>query len=189
MIGRGHDELSRLISHALRHEPWVYELELDDEGWVSVTQLLNVIRDQGPRWANADVAELFDMINSSPKQRHEIRGDRIRALYGHSVPGRLVKMEAEPPTHLFHGTSPRAWARIQHEGLHPMLRQYVHLSVDAAMAEEVGGRKATAPVILVINAADALEHGSRFWRGNDVVWLADAVAPDYIAARPGRSVD
>ncbi len=26
------DELSKVLSHALRHEPWLYELELDDEG-------------------------------------------------------------------------------------------------------------------------------------------------------------
>ena len=29
-------ELSRAVSHALRHQPWLYELELDDEGWVQV---------------------------------------------------------------------------------------------------------------------------------------------------------
>ena len=38
MVKRGrqaidHRELSKTISHALRHEPWLYELELDDEGW------------------------------------------------------------------------------------------------------------------------------------------------------------
>ena len=26
--------LSRVVSHALRHEPWLYELELDEDGWV-----------------------------------------------------------------------------------------------------------------------------------------------------------
>lgn len=30
------ERLSRLVSHALRHEPWIYELELDDEGWVPI---------------------------------------------------------------------------------------------------------------------------------------------------------
>jgi len=33
------DELSRIVSHALRHEPWVYELELDEEGWVQMDAL------------------------------------------------------------------------------------------------------------------------------------------------------
>jgi putative RNA 2'-phosphotransferase len=30
------EELSEVFSHALRHEPWLYELELDDEGWASL---------------------------------------------------------------------------------------------------------------------------------------------------------
>lgn len=33
-------KLSKEISYALRHAPWEYELELDDEGWVDIEQLL-----------------------------------------------------------------------------------------------------------------------------------------------------
>ena len=29
-------QISRVVSHALRHEPWLYELELDAEGWTEV---------------------------------------------------------------------------------------------------------------------------------------------------------
>ena len=32
--------LSRTISHALRHEPWVYGLELDTYGWVHMNDLV-----------------------------------------------------------------------------------------------------------------------------------------------------
>jgi len=28
--------LSKTVAHALRHEPWLYELELDEEGWTPV---------------------------------------------------------------------------------------------------------------------------------------------------------
>jgi putative RNA 2'-phosphotransferase len=81
------------------------------------------------------------MIESSSKRRHEVVGDRIRALYGHSVPGKLRRERAAPPAALFHGTSPDAAKVIMHEALRPMSRQYVHLSVDTAMASEVGRRK------------------------------------------------
>lgn len=37
-------KLSRAVSHALRHEPWLYELELDGEGWTSVDDLLQALR-------------------------------------------------------------------------------------------------------------------------------------------------
>ena len=35
-------ELSKEISYVLRHAPWEYELEMDEEGWVLIEQLLEV---------------------------------------------------------------------------------------------------------------------------------------------------
>ena len=173
--------LSRVVSHALRHEPWLYELELDDEGWAPVDVLLAALREQGPHWSCVDRDELAEMIRTSAKRRHELDGDRIRALYGHSVPGRLVKVESDPPTLLHHGTSPQAWAEIQRVGLLPMRRQFVHLSVDVATAQQVGRRKSAAPVILTVRAAEASEAGTRFFFGNDVVWLADHVPARFLS--------
>lgn len=37
-------KLSKEVSYALRHAPWEYELELDDEGWVSIEQILIALR-------------------------------------------------------------------------------------------------------------------------------------------------
>jgi putative RNA 2'-phosphotransferase len=37
-------KLSKEVSYALRHAPWEYEIELDNEGWVSVEQLLMALR-------------------------------------------------------------------------------------------------------------------------------------------------
>ena len=36
-------ELSKEISYALRHAPWGYELEMDEEGWVPIEQLLDAL--------------------------------------------------------------------------------------------------------------------------------------------------
>ena len=44
-------ELSKEISYALRHAPWEYELEMDDEGWVSLEQLLDSLR-RDSKWNN-----------------------------------------------------------------------------------------------------------------------------------------
>ena len=47
-MGIGTVQLSKTVSHALRHEPWLYELELDDDGWVSVEAMLGA--DNGVRY-------------------------------------------------------------------------------------------------------------------------------------------
>lgn len=82
-------ELSRAVSHALRHAPWLYELELDDEGWVPVEQLLAALRAQGADWEAVDQATLERMVANASKRRHEMSDGRIRALYGHSTPDGL----------------------------------------------------------------------------------------------------
>jgi putative RNA 2'-phosphotransferase len=179
-----HERVSKVVAHALRHEPWLYELELDDEGWVPVAELLDALHSKGPRWGYLRPDDLAAMITASSKRRYEIEGDRIRALYGHSVPGRLAKVEALPPGVLFHGTSPRAWAVIRVRGLVPMRRQYVHLSVEGNMAVQVGSRKAPHPVVIRVRSGDASRDGVRFFRGNEVVWLADAVPAEYLSADP-----
>jgi putative RNA 2'-phosphotransferase len=177
------ERLSRLVSHALRHEPWLYELELDEQGWTPVEALLAAVHEQGPEWVHVGAGDLAEMIAGSAKQRHEIDGGRIRALYGHSVPGRVTLSPGDPPAVLFHGTSPKAWAVICREGLRPMGRQYVHLSVDVATAEQVGRRKAAQPLLLTVDTAGAAAAGARFWRGNELVWLTDRIDAEHLAVR------
>src|SRR5690348_11929782 len=158
-----HDRLSRVVSHALRHEPWLYELELDEGGWSDVANLLAALRAENPQWLALSEPDLAAMIATSSKARHEMRDGRIRALYGHSLPGRLKKAKAEPPALLFHGTSPAAVGQIRVTGLLPMNRQYVHLSIDRNMAIAVGRRKTPAPVVLVIKATEARAAGHSFY--------------------------
>jgi putative RNA 2'-phosphotransferase len=177
----GHDvQLSRTLSHALRHEPWRYELELDEEGWADIDQVLLALREQAGRWKDLDRAQLEAVIATATKQRHEIAGGRIRASYGHSLPGRLEGTPAEPPAALFHGTARRALDEIRRHGLVPMSRQFVHLSRTAEMALEVGSRRDPQPALLRVNARAAHSDGIAFYAGNAMVWLADAVPARYL---------
>lgn len=70
-------KLSRVISHALRHEPWLYELEIDGEGWTSIDTLIIALRLQDDHWKNLSDNDLMMMIDRSDKQRHEIANGRI----------------------------------------------------------------------------------------------------------------
>lgn len=171
--------LSKLVAYALRHAPRKFDLRLDEEGWVPVEDLLASLRRRG-RWQDLDVKDLQEMILSSEKKRFEMAGGKIRALYGHSGPRRVVKEPAFPPKILFHGTARRFLPSIREEGLLPRGRQYVHLSVDVPTALQVGRRHDSRPVILKVFAEKAWAAGVRFYQGNDQVWLADAVPVGYL---------
>ena len=181
-MARNLDHVSRALSHALRHEPWLYELELDADGWAAVEAVLAALRQEKSDWRDLTEQDLAETIRRSSKQRHEMADGRIRALYGHSLPGKLQRAPATPPAELFHGTAPEAVESIRASGLLPMRRQYVHLSIDRDTAVAVGRRKARAPVILRIDARAASGADVAFYVGNDKVWLADRVPAEFIEA-------
>ncbi|MBI5864004.1 MAG: RNA 2'-phosphotransferase [Planctomycetes bacterium] len=175
-------ELSKTVSHALRHEPWLYELELDSGGWVDCEQLIDVLRSGSEEWANLTVDDLRAMIAGSDKVRHEISGGRIRAIYGHSVPGKFACARQAPPAQLFHGTAQHCVAQIRQDGLKPMARQYVHLSVDHETATRVALRKSKTIAILRVDAGRAHREGIAFYNASPVIWLADQIPSPYIEA-------
>lgn len=168
------------MSHALRHEPWVYELELDSEGWTPVDSLVAALQKERDDWQTVSSADLQRVIDTSSKKRFEIVGDRIRAIYGHSIPAKLSRVESVPPAILYHGTSPQAISAILTTGLLPMARQYVHLSIDVATAREVGRRKSRQPVLLQIDTLAAVQAGVKFYLGHEKVWLADLVPAQFL---------
>ncbi|WP_439100161.1 RNA 2'-phosphotransferase, partial [Bacillus wiedmannii] len=56
----------------MRHAPWEYELELDENGWVSVEQLLHALH-QSIEWRDVKIEDLKIMIEKSEKKRHELK--------------------------------------------------------------------------------------------------------------------
>ena len=171
--------LSKGISYALRHAPWEYELEMNEEGWVPVEQLLDALH-RTEKWSNICEADLNEMIEKSEKKRHELADGRIRAFYGHSMPMKILKEDKMPPNVLYHGTARRFVESISKNGLLPQSRQYVHLSQDIETAENVGKRHDDKPCILIIDAKTAWNDGIKFYFGNEKVWLADAIPSRYI---------
>lgn len=172
-------KLSKEVSYALRHAPWEYELELDDEGWVDVRQLLSSLH-ESREWQELSEQDLHVMIDKSDKKRHEISESKIRALYGHSIPQKILKDPKVPPEILYHGTARRLIEQIMEKGLLPQNRQYVHLSADTATALQVGKRRDGEPKLLEIQALKAWSEGIKFYLGNDKVWLADTIPSRYI---------
>lgn len=172
--------LSRTVARLLRHEPWSAGLDLDEEGWASVDDLVEDLRARRPDWAQLDRRDLLHMIERSEKRRFEMRGDRIRALYGHSIPGGVKKTPSEPPEVLFHGTARHVAPSILADGLRPMKRQFVHLSIDVPAAELVGRRKSRHVEVLRIKARKARSAGVAFYRGNESIWLVERVPAEFI---------
>ncbi|PVZ11053.1 putative RNA 2'-phosphotransferase [Actinomycetospora cinnamomea] len=163
--------LSKRMSRALRHDPARVGLVLDAQGWAPLDAVCAALR--------VSRADVEDVVAHGSKQRFEVAGERIRARYGHSLPGHVELPAIDPPAVLFHGTGAATVEAILRDGLRPGARQYVHLSSDEATAREVGARHGR-PVVLHVDAGRAAADGHVFLRGNADTWLADELAPRYL---------
>jgi putative RNA 2'-phosphotransferase len=170
------------MSLILRHEPKTFGLTLDAEGFASLEELLMAIRTRLPETNAADIVAVVETIELD-KRRFSIVDDEIRANYGHSLAERIAQQRAEPPALLLHGTTETAASRILVEGLSPMRRQYVHMTVSPALAAKVGSRHGRS-LLLEIDACAAHEAGVAFYRANENFWLAEAVPARFLRRKP-----
>ena len=170
-------DLSKFISLILRHKPEVIGISLDDHGWAIVDELLAGIR--RTRLINMEILE--EIVRADEKQRYTFNEDhtRIRANQGHSIQVDVELEEEEPPEYLFHGTGRKYVEFIDHIGLIPKSRLYVHLSGDQETAMKVGKRHGGAIVYQVAAGAMARD-GHKFWRSANGVWLTKRVLPEYL---------
>ncbi len=170
--------ISKLMSLILRHQPDVIGVELDENGWLDVDQLIQGINRKGIPF---DFEQLQLVVDQNDKKRFAFNEDktRIRANQGHSVKVDVELKVTTPPETLYHGTVFRFLDAIQDKGLIPMSRQHVHLSKDISTAQNVGSRRGT-PIILKVRAFEMHKAGYTFYLSENGVWLTDKVPSEYI---------
>ena len=182
MRGRDRVRLSKLISFILRHSPESIRIKLSPEGWVRINDLVRGIKEF---WVNK---ELYSWVTEEhvkalatldPKGRFELRGDFIRARYGHSrgVKVSLRYEEDISSKYLYHGTTIENLKNIMKEGIKPMKRWYVHLTTDPNVACETGERHGGKAAYLVINVDCLRSQGHKVLKASEIIRLTDYVPP------------
>lgn len=173
-------KLSKLVSYILRHKPEEYDISLDKEGWVDIPELIQQITSRHIIYDGIDINVFEEITKTSGKQRFEIKANRIRAFYGHSIETKIVREKSSPPDILYHGTPIETAAIILQDGMKAMNRQNVHLSSDKKTAEIVAKRWHSKFKILKVEANKAFNDGINFYEGNENIWLADFIPHQYI---------
>lgn len=142
-------------------------------------------------WADVDVItkEMFigknfleQIVANDEKGRFSFDSakTKIRANNGHSISGVVIEtIKKQPPEILYHGTAARFLESIMSEGLKPMNRLNVQLSVDLETALKVGSRHGE-PVVLEIKAEDFVNDGNSLLLSPNGVWLAAYIPKEYL---------
>jgi len=168
--------LTRLLSLLLRHDPAKFQIVLDEEGWTSLPLLIQSIRNNCHLVQEIDESTVRDLVATQKVDRFEISGDRIRCKYGHSLSTVQAPNIATPPPVLYHATAASLFSRIQHEGLKPQRRSFVHLTSDWKYALNIRNMRHPG-IIFAVDTAKALTVGRSFREASDEVWLSPALPP------------
>jgi putative RNA 2'-phosphotransferase len=173
-------KISKFISLVLRHKPEVINLNLDENGWTDVDELIT--KSKRDPHQGFTFEELEEIVETNDKKRFIFNEDktRIRANQGHSIDIDLALKPQQPPEFLYHGTAQSNIDSILEKGIEKRNRQHVHLSQDKETATKVGMRHGK-PVILTIKTMEMFEEGIEFYLSENNVWLTDFVDAKYIS--------
>ena len=176
MTDQQNKKLSKFLSYILRHHPDSIGLQLDEQGWAQVDELLTKTN------IPFNMEDLEEVVHTNNKKRFAFNNDKtkIRANQGHSLKHIDLELKAiKPPEFLYHGTVAKFIESIRKEGLQKMNRQHVHLSKDQDTAIKVGSRRGK-PVILSVSAQAMEDNGYTFYISENGVWLTHHVPSQFI---------
>ncbi len=180
MNDRELDHLGRILTGILRHFPDRYALTIDPRGWIPLAQIVRAINQKHPAYHWLRVVHLVAIAETDPKGRYEVRDDRIRATYAHTVEVDLDLPTGNIPELLYYPVTAEEAAIVLEVGLKPSDRRKVHLSRTAADAHSAGSVRSPAPVILEIDAGRARAAGIVIMQAGKTVFLVDQVPPEYL---------
>ncbi len=174
--GKKREMVSKFLSGLLRHFPQSFGVKVDREGWARIEDVERVLMER----YGVGRKEIELIVKFDPKGRFEIRGDMIRARYGHSIDVNVKwSEEGRIPKILYHGTHPSNVESIMSKGILPMKRKEVHMSATLQEAMEVGKRYHPKPAILAIDAEGMMREGYEI-RKKGRVYTTDYVPPKFI---------
>jgi putative RNA 2'-phosphotransferase len=170
--------ISKFLSLVLRHKPETIGIQLDQNGWIDVDELISKSNKYGIQF---DRETLNHIVETNSKKRFAFNDklDKIRASQGHSLEIELGYKIQKPPEILFHGTSEKSVQSILDKGLEKRNRQHVHLSSDTETAIKVGQRHGK-PIVFEILAEKMYNDKFEFYISENGVWLTDNVPAKYL---------
>jgi putative RNA 2'-phosphotransferase len=180
MNDRELDHLGRILTGILRHFPDRYQLTMDPQGWVSLPQIVRAISQKHPMYHWLRVQHLVAIAETDAKGRYEVRDDRVRATYGHTLELSLDLPTEDIPDRLYFPVTAEESGIVLEVGLRPSDRKKVHLSKTAEDARAAGAVRTPEPIILEIDAKRARGEGIVIQKAGKTVYLVDQVPAEFL---------
>ncbi len=175
------ERIGRTMAGGLRHFPERMDLDMDEQGFVSIRLLIAALKERNSRFHWIRPHHIIAIAETDAKGRYQVSGDQVRATYGHTIDLDLRLPTDDIPDELFYPSTEEETDILLETGLRPSDRRMVHLSRTYGNAHSAGSVRTDDPIILVIDAARAIEDGIVIGKAGHTVYLTDEVPSQYIS--------
>ena len=170
--------ISKKLSLVLRHKASHYGIQISQDGYVKVSDLLSL-----HLFKNLTFEDLKNIVDTNDKKRFQlIEKDKhyyIRANQGHSI--KDVKTDSlltqlHEPIPLIHGTFQKNIQSIKENGLKKMSRNHIHFidsEKDILEKKYKSGLRNGADTLIYIDMENAINQGITFWKSDNNVILTE----------------
>ena len=174
------NSLARKLALVLRHAPEKFELEMDINGWIDIKDIIRQFKKGNKRFHWLRPHHFTAIADTDPKGRYEVRGNTIRATYGHTVEIELDLPTDNIPDALYFPCDPEQAENLLEVGISPSGRAHVHLSATIRNAAEAGHVHFKLPTILEVDTAQMHAAGETIWHAGVTVYLTENVPAQYL---------
>lgn len=181
MNDREINAVGKIMAGILRHFPHKFGLKMTDMGWVNIYEFIDAIKHRSKRFRWLRPRHIEAIVYTDPKGRYQIRGNAIRATYGHTVDVELDLPTDDIPDTLYYPASREEVDIILETGIKPVDRKKVHLSKTIDAAKIAGLHRVNHPVIIAVDAKRAIADGVVIKHAAKTVYVIDSVAPTYLS--------
>ena len=175
------NSLARKLALVLRHAPEKFELEMDINGWIDIKDIIRQFKKGNKRFHWLRPHHFTAIAETDPKGRYEVRGNTIRATYGHTVEIELDLPTDNIPDALYFPCDPEQAENLLEVGISPSGRAHVHLSATIRNAAEAGHVHFKLPTILEVDTAQMHAAGETIWHAGVTVYLTENVPAQYLS--------
>ena len=177
------DRVGRVVTGILRHFPERFSVELDQHGFIPVTDLVEAIKSRNRSFGWLKEEHVIALCETDEKGRYQIKDGKIRATYAHTISVDLSDLPKDNiPETLYYPTSEEEAPMLLERGISPMDRSFVHLSGTREKAVEAGMVSNENPIILRIDAKKMIEEGMEVYRAGREVYLTKEVPAGFVSS-------
>ena len=173
--------LSKLLSYVLGRNPAEFGLVPDPEGFVKLKEFLKALSEEdGLRYVRrSNINEILTTLTDPPI---EIKENYIRAKHRDKLP--VLRPAQSLPKLLFTCVRRKAYPTVLEKGIFPMGFSHVILSSTPEMAQRMGTRKDSEPVLLSVQTRIAMDRGIVFYEAGAPLFLSESISPECFTGPP-----